>query len=240
MPRRLPGKIFQYRGNFKAGGTWGCGKIFGRKYALNRHVRSDAGRVCFRPLLDGETAEREPQQRQHTAFPNVIIKKYPALANIAWDTASPEGDYDDNSALEMLENKFKDDLSDAGGIAGGSSGNSFDGGRPGGDRVYDGENRQQGSQQQGAGIGGTVEGEGDTSVTGEAGEDEDGGVDSVPNIFALGNRRIQKDEVGFGGTVEEEGDTSATGVTGADGDEIIASIIKPFGSFGYREQRDEV
>ncbi|KAF8245538.1 hypothetical protein K440DRAFT_634105 [Wilcoxina mikolae CBS 423.85] len=55
-------KKFVCRGNLKAGGTWGCGRRFARADALGRHFRSEAGRVCIRPLLDEETAERQRQQ----------------------------------------------------------------------------------------------------------------------------------------------------------------------------------
>lgn len=56
-------KKFVCRGTLKAGGNWGCGRRFARADALGRHFRSEAGRVCIRPLLDEEMAERERQQR---------------------------------------------------------------------------------------------------------------------------------------------------------------------------------
>ncbi|KAI5780229.1 hypothetical protein DFH27DRAFT_361023 [Peziza echinospora] len=51
-------KKFVCRGQLKAGGTWGCGRRFARADALGRHFRSEAGRICIRPLLDEEHAER--------------------------------------------------------------------------------------------------------------------------------------------------------------------------------------
>lgn len=41
------------------GQTWGCGRRFARADALGRHFRSEAGRVCIKPLLDEEAAERQ-------------------------------------------------------------------------------------------------------------------------------------------------------------------------------------
>lgn len=58
-------KKFVCKGNLKAGGTWGCGRRFARADALGRHFRSEAGRVCIRPLLDEETAERQRNSQMH-------------------------------------------------------------------------------------------------------------------------------------------------------------------------------
>lgn len=48
---------------------WGCGRRFARADALGRHFRSEAGRVCIKPLLDEEAAERQraylAQQQPH-------------------------------------------------------------------------------------------------------------------------------------------------------------------------------
>ena len=44
--------------NSRPGETWGCGRRFARADALGRHFRSEAGRVCIKPLLDEEAAER--------------------------------------------------------------------------------------------------------------------------------------------------------------------------------------
>ncbi|RPB05316.1 hypothetical protein L873DRAFT_1664029 [Choiromyces venosus 120613-1] len=55
-------KKFVCRGNLKPGGAWGCGRRFARADALGRHFRSEAGRVCIRPLLEEETAERQRNQ----------------------------------------------------------------------------------------------------------------------------------------------------------------------------------
>ncbi|KAL2756873.1 hypothetical protein ACRALDRAFT_1049105 [Sodiomyces alcalophilus JCM 7366] len=61
-------KKFVCKGELKAGGQWGCGRRFARADALGRHFRSEAGRICIKPLLDEESMERQrnlqEQQRQ--------------------------------------------------------------------------------------------------------------------------------------------------------------------------------
>ncbi|KAL1841177.1 hypothetical protein VTJ49DRAFT_7346 [Mycothermus thermophilus] len=61
-------KKFVCKGDLKRGGQWGCGRRFARADALGRHFRSEAGRICIKPLLDEEMAERmrqwEEGQRQ--------------------------------------------------------------------------------------------------------------------------------------------------------------------------------
>ncbi|KAF3007874.1 hypothetical protein E8E13_010916 [Curvularia kusanoi] len=51
-------KKFVCRGNLKDNGHWGCGRRFARADALGRHFRSEAGRVCIRPLLEEEAQEK--------------------------------------------------------------------------------------------------------------------------------------------------------------------------------------
>jgi hypothetical protein len=65
-------KKFVCKGDLKAGGQWGCGRRFARADALGRHFRSEAGRICIKPLLDEELLERQRiwqeqrmQQHQH-------------------------------------------------------------------------------------------------------------------------------------------------------------------------------
>ncbi|KAI5285280.1 DNA-binding transcription factor, partial [Ascosphaera aggregata] len=52
-------KKFVCNGTLKSAKTWGCGRRFARADALGRHFRSEAGRICIKPLLDEEAAERE-------------------------------------------------------------------------------------------------------------------------------------------------------------------------------------
>ncbi|CAL5867653.1 uncharacterized protein PFLUO_LOCUS1872 [Penicillium psychrofluorescens] len=65
-------KKFVCRGDLSRSGQWGCGRRFARADALGRHFRSEAGRVCIKPLLDEESQERErvmmeQQQQQQPA-----------------------------------------------------------------------------------------------------------------------------------------------------------------------------
>lgn len=67
-------KKFVCRGVLKDSNGWGCGRRFARADALGRHFRSEAGRVCIRPLLEEEAAEKgwdfpgisSPPQQQTT------------------------------------------------------------------------------------------------------------------------------------------------------------------------------
>ncbi|KAK4227436.1 hypothetical protein QBC38DRAFT_192939 [Podospora fimiseda] len=63
-------KKFVCKGDLKTNGQWGCGRRFARADALGRHFRSEAGRICIKPLLDEEINERARQwneQRMHQA-----------------------------------------------------------------------------------------------------------------------------------------------------------------------------
>ena len=51
-------KKFVCRGSLKDSNPWGCGRRFARADALGRHFRSEAGRVCIKPLLEEEAMER--------------------------------------------------------------------------------------------------------------------------------------------------------------------------------------
>ncbi|OJJ47489.1 hypothetical protein ASPZODRAFT_14943 [Penicilliopsis zonata CBS 506.65] len=51
-------KKFVCRGDLSRGGQWGCGRRFARADALGRHFRSEAGRICIKPLLDEESQDR--------------------------------------------------------------------------------------------------------------------------------------------------------------------------------------
>jgi len=66
-------KKFVCRGNLKDNGTWGCGRRFARADALGRHFRSEAGRVCIKPLLEEEAREKgawEAQNNTNQQAPN--------------------------------------------------------------------------------------------------------------------------------------------------------------------------
>ncbi|KAH6982254.1 hypothetical protein BKA56DRAFT_368051 [Ilyonectria sp. MPI-CAGE-AT-0026] len=97
-------KNFVCKGDLKVGGQWGCGRRFARADALARHFRSEAGRVCIKPLLDEEISERsgraiaqerladpEPSLLQNGSFtlPASLVAQYPALARIDWQAGVP-------------------------------------------------------------------------------------------------------------------------------------------------------
>ncbi|KAK3714196.1 DNA-binding transcription factor [Vermiconidia calcicola] len=123
-------KKFVCKGTLQSGPQWGCGRRFARADALGRHFRSEAGRVCIKPLLDEEAAERqkawmeEQQQAQVAAglvapqpimnapqmdmmgnfLPAALLQQYPALAGIDWNTIPqgppPEEDYSGRSSFD--------------------------------------------------------------------------------------------------------------------------------------------
>ena len=76
-------KKFVCKGELSSGGQWGCGRRFARADALGRHFRSEAGRVCIKPLLDEEAIERDRQrlleqqslqaQQQHMQQPQMDL-----------------------------------------------------------------------------------------------------------------------------------------------------------------------
>ncbi|KAL9109410.1 MAG: hypothetical protein Q9227_005917 [Pyrenula ochraceoflavens] len=120
-------KKFVCKGELGSGGQWGCGRRFARADALGRHFRSEAGRVCIKPLLDEEAQERqrvrfmEQQQQQIAAglqpvqppmmmpgdpsgmstggfmLPAALLAQYPQLNNIDWTAMAPNADEGDLS-----------------------------------------------------------------------------------------------------------------------------------------------
>ncbi|KAH6690724.1 transcriptional regulator prz1 [Plectosphaerella plurivora] len=107
-------KKFVCKGDLKTGGQWGCGRRFARADALGRHFRSEAGRICIKPLLDEEMLERQrawQEQRMQQSMaqnmaqvqapmgmdpngfpmdtsgqwlPQALLNQYPALAGMNW------------------------------------------------------------------------------------------------------------------------------------------------------------
>lgn len=51
-------KKFVCRGQLKDSNQWGCGRRFARADALGRHFRSEAGRLCIKPLMEEEALEQ--------------------------------------------------------------------------------------------------------------------------------------------------------------------------------------
>ncbi|KAK4496006.1 hypothetical protein PRZ48_013275 [Zasmidium cellare] len=98
-------KKFVCRGNLNNGTSWGCGRRFARADALYRHVQSEVGRVCIRPLVEEERAEWEASwaagqswhpyngafnsgmgSSAHDFLPAALLVQYPALATIQPET----------------------------------------------------------------------------------------------------------------------------------------------------------
>lgn len=113
-------KKFVCKGDLKSGSQWGCGRKFARADALGRHFRSEAGRICIKPLLDEETLERQrlwQEQRMQQSMaqnmappmvgdPNIgypvdpnggyglpaaLLAQYPALAQVNWGASEAGG-----------------------------------------------------------------------------------------------------------------------------------------------------
>ncbi|RAH54864.1 C2H2 type zinc finger domain protein [Aspergillus piperis CBS 112811] len=141
-------KKFVCRGDLSRGGQWGCGRRFARADALGRHFRSEAGRICIKPLLDEESQERErtmmDQQQhlqpippplmvpgmdgQHTSnfvLPAALLAQYPALQTLQWDqipaTADDPSDIGGRSSFDASsggEFGFDDDESGLSSVSG--------------------------------------------------------------------------------------------------------------------------
>ncbi|KAK3352821.1 hypothetical protein B0T25DRAFT_194107 [Lasiosphaeria hispida] len=71
-------KKFVCKGDLKGGGQWGCARRFARADALGRHFRSEAGRICIKPLLDEEMLERQrvwnEQRMQQAAAQGMVMQ----------------------------------------------------------------------------------------------------------------------------------------------------------------------
>jgi uncharacterized Zn-finger protein len=86
-------KMFVCRGTLHNGASWGCGVRFARIDALGRHFRSYRGRICNRPLLDEDRAEKrkawlqgeEKTRAESVPVPVALLQQYPALATIDWE-----------------------------------------------------------------------------------------------------------------------------------------------------------
>ncbi|KAK3323915.1 hypothetical protein B0T19DRAFT_216859 [Cercophora scortea] len=75
-------KKFVCKGDLKGGGQWGCGRRFARADALGRHFRSEAGRICIKPLLDEEMLERQRlwnEQRMQQAPQQGMVMQGPGM-----------------------------------------------------------------------------------------------------------------------------------------------------------------
>lgn len=143
-------KKFVCKGDLKAGGQWGCGRRFARADALGRHFRSEAGRICIKPLLDEEMLERQrvwQEQRMHSmaqnmaaqqammdpnayppmdpsgfALPASLLAQYPALAQMNWQTQDVSGVEDELSGRSSFDASDYDEGDDNGYVSGPGSG----------------------------------------------------------------------------------------------------------------------
>lgn len=66
-------KKFVCRGSLKDASNWGCGRRFARADALGRHFRSEAGRLCIKPLMDEEALEHGVAQPNDVGAPGAGI-----------------------------------------------------------------------------------------------------------------------------------------------------------------------
>lgn len=112
---------------------WGCGRRFARADALGRHFRSEAGRICIKPLLDEERAERQqkmmheqaqyqmqnpgmdvnlmpgnqqsiyPENTQQNYIPASLLAQFPELGKINWDQLPNQQDDGGLSGGEMYD-----------------------------------------------------------------------------------------------------------------------------------------
>lgn len=107
---------FVCEGSLKAGGgRWGCGRRFTRRNNLARHLKTEAGRSCIKPLLDEEAMEQGSQQgeqlgAQQQAVGQQLVgvshdssdfdilphlaPRYSAHENMDWAASSNQGDGD--------------------------------------------------------------------------------------------------------------------------------------------------
>jgi hypothetical protein len=66
-------KKFVCRGTLADGSLWGCGRRFAQADALSRHFRSEAGRVCIRPLLEKE-AQDQGSSKDPSSYRNMLLE----------------------------------------------------------------------------------------------------------------------------------------------------------------------
>jgi hypothetical protein len=149
-------KKFVCKGDLKAGGQWGCSRRFARADALGRHFRSEAGRICIKPLLDEEMVERQRawnEQRMQNmaqnmaqqqaamdpnvypgldnntyAFPAALLAQYPALAQTNWAQNDIGAVEDELSGRSSFDASDYDDNGDDGGYVSGPGTGFGDGG----------------------------------------------------------------------------------------------------------------
>jgi len=142
-------KKFVCKGELKAGGQWGCGRRFARADALGRHFRSEAGRICIKPLLDEEMMERQRQWQEQRmqqnmanmsapqmgmepgypmdasgqyALPAALLAQYPALAQMNWSQDMAGGMDDEISGRSSFDASDYDEGEEGGYVSGPGTG----------------------------------------------------------------------------------------------------------------------
>ncbi|KAB5554658.1 hypothetical protein GE09DRAFT_135439 [Coniochaeta sp. 2T2.1] len=142
-------KKFVCKGELQGGVQWGCGRRFARADALGRHFRSEAGRICIKPLLDEERQQKQNEQfaaqqqgmmmqppqgmlmapnmdpNSFPAFPQALIQQFPFLATSwtdATDMGGGNGMEDENSGLSNFEGSDYDDEGEGGYVSGPGTG----------------------------------------------------------------------------------------------------------------------
>merc|ERR1712000_658193 len=142
-------KKFVCKGDLGNNGQWGCGRRFARADALGRHFRSEAGRICIKPLLDEEMLERQRKWREqqmqqnmnlapqpmldpntgytmdasgNLAFPAALLQQYPALANMSWGGPEMGSIDEDISGRSSFDASDFDDGDDGGYVSGPGTG----------------------------------------------------------------------------------------------------------------------
>lgn len=104
-------KRFVCKGNLNYGTQWGCGRRFARADALAQHIRSEAGSICIKPLMDNEGLKlhSEDFDTVRYRFPAAVLAQYPALANVDWTTANIQAeDSDDRSRFNSSDYESDD------------------------------------------------------------------------------------------------------------------------------------
>ncbi|RYP24693.1 hypothetical protein DL765_000420 [Monosporascus sp. GIB2] len=108
------------KGDLRAGGQWGCGRSFSRADALRRHLQSEAGRICIKPLRDEEMVEQQRVwQAQRQIYTSQPLQLRETVTNLSSDNVK--------SPLQSSIS-WKDDLIDYTSYRGGS-GNPRHGGQ---------------------------------------------------------------------------------------------------------------
>lgn len=110
-------KKFVCKGDLKDGGQWGCGRRFARVDALGRHFRSEAGRICVKPLLDEEDFElrraKQPLSNQLDTvgfrLPEALLAQYPAMININLEVRGVQAGMSDGRSRSHLSDYESDD-----------------------------------------------------------------------------------------------------------------------------------